>query len=109
VRSRGDKNYVAVGRMLSAYGELLKQLMALVSTPACIWISGTGVRFVDDDQLGSGADELVAPGVALDEVCRDDRVRKHVENGLVRAAVSALKAPCGTREDQFGVEVELGR
>ena len=74
VRSRGDKDEVALG----ITGESAQQLMTLVAA------SGAGVKcacmcLVDDDQLWTGPQEFLAPAVRLDEICRHDDVRVDVK------------------------------
>ena len=57
------------------------------------------VGLVDDDEVGRAAQERHAPAVALDEVERDDSVRKAVEHRLPGAASRAFEAgrrPLGT-------------
>jgi hypothetical protein len=44
------------------------ELVALVSSGVAIGSRGAGVSLVDDDQLRTGAQELVSPTVSLDEV-----------------------------------------
>jgi len=87
-------------------GEPLEKLVALVAAGAGAAIEGAGVSFVDDDQVGTGTQEVVAASVALDEVGRDHHVLVQLEEGLADGAV-AFEARRRAGEDQLGVDVEL--
>jgi hypothetical protein len=64
------------------------------------------VRLVDNNELGRGAEELVAAAIALDEIRRNDRDRVTVKERLVEAEAS-LQASSSGRQDEFRIEVEL--
>src|SRR5262249_47356364 len=66
---------------------------------------GAGVRLVDQDELGGGAEELVPPALLLDVVGRDDGEGVPFEDRL--SAAVAFEPRDGAREDERGVEVEL--
>ena len=67
---------------------------------------GRGVRLVDDDEVGGGAQELVAVAVALDEVGADDDVRVALEERLAQAQ-PALEPGRGRGQHADRVDVEL--
>ena len=85
--------------------ERLEQLVALVAATRGR-AERERVRLVDDHQLGTGAHEVLAAAVGLDEVRGDDDVRVLFEE---RAAdrQAALEPLRGRGQDEFGVEVEL--
>ena len=82
VRRRGQQHQVARRRL----GEPLQQLVALVAALAG---RRAGVRLVDDDELGAGAQELGAAAFALDVVEADDGVRVGGEDALARRQARA--------------------
>ena len=65
VRRGGDEDACgASGRRRAA----LRSSVALVPRPPACAVASAGVGLVDDDELGAGAEELVAVAVGLDEV-----------------------------------------
>ena len=98
VRRRREHHQVA--RLLA--DESLQQLVALMAPLAG---RRTGMRLVDDDQLGACAKELRATTLALDVVEADDRMRVRREDTLARREV-ALEAGGTRRCDRDGPEVE---
>ena len=75
--------------------------------PAAIVVAvGAGVRLVHDHHLRTGAQELIAPSVGLDEIGRDNHVRVEIKNGLIEAAV-AFKARDRARQHDFRLNVKL--
>ena len=85
----------------------MDQLMTLVASAAVAFAGvGAGVGFVDDHEVGTRPDEVVAATVALDEVDRHHRVRVHVEQRLAMEEAT-LEAGSRRRQHEFGVDVEL--
>ena len=64
------------------------------------------MRFVYDDEIRTGAQEVVAAAVSLYEVHRDDDEWIHIEDGLVSPEVF-LQTPGGARQNQLGFDVEF--
>ena len=76
---------------LRVRGELRHELIALMPATAIVVAVRAGVRLVHDHHLRTGAQELIASAVGLDEIGRDNHVRVQIKDGLIEAAV-ALKA-----------------
>ncbi len=65
------------------------------------------MSLVDDDEVGAGAQELVAPSFGLDVVHGDDGVGEVVEEGAVAEAGELTFEPGdGGAQDEGGVEVK---
>ena len=67
--------------------------------------SSTRMRFVDNDHLGTGTDEVVAAGVGLDVVHGDDGEWEDVEHGSI--AADAVESLGSSAKDQFCFDVEF--
>jgi hypothetical protein len=89
-------------------GEATQQLVALGAGPPALpgAVGHAGMSLVDDDEVGRGAQELVAADRGLDEVGGHDGVRVAVEQRLVHAE-TALQPGRGRGQDRLGVDAEL--
>jgi len=104
VRGGGDEQQVPVGVRGQSADQVVALSACLAAEPA---IRDARVGFVDDDQVGTGAQKLVASPVGLDEVGRHDREREPFEDGLTADAL-AFQAADRARQHQFGLQAELG-
>ena len=103
VRGSRDEDQVPGGVLR----EGTDQVVTLAASPAAgAAVGDAGVRFVDDDQVGAGAQELAAAPVGLDEVGRHHREREAFEDRFAADAL-ALQPPHRARQDEFGLKPEL--
>jgi hypothetical protein len=104
MRRRGQHQEVPV----RALGELAQQLEAPVPRPS----AGDGsMRLVDHHHLGAGAQEIVEPAIALDEVEADDGEGIGVEDahGVRQVALKPRRARCRDgRPSQGKLGLQLG-
>src|SRR5262245_26101472 len=98
---------MACGGPVPSNGEVAEQLVSLVLAAGSVGIRRAGVGLVDDNEFRCRTDELIAAGVALDEVGGDDRVGQHIEDRLVGGTVATFEAPSCARQYEFGVKVKL--
>ncbi len=101
MRGGGEEHQMAGRR----FGKAAEQLVALVATRAR---RGTGVRLVDDHELGAGAQEVGAAAVALDVVEADHGMRVRREDTFGGRQIAF--EPAGARRgdaDRADVEVRL--
>ena len=76
--------------------------------PSAAFVGGVrdGMRLVDDDEFGGGAQELVAPPLRLDEVGRDDDEGIALEDRFAHVQI-AFQPGRRAGQHQLGVDVEL--
>jgi hypothetical protein len=79
----------------------------LLATGSATWLAlqGASVGFIDDDQFGTGANEILASRFRLDVVHRHDGKWKHLENGSIPA--ETIEFVCRARQDEFSINVKL--
>jgi len=102
VRCGSDQEEMAGGVPADA----LDELMALVLTAVALAGKGAGVGLIDDDELGAGAQKIVAAAVGFDEIGRDHDKGIVLKKGFTRPALP-LQPARRMGQHQFGGDMKF--